>query len=189
MLKHLFIKKYKTQAIFLFENTNSWNEFSKKLEQISNELINYQDFLQTLGDGFEVFIEGFIKLTENDNRFGISNYEPVKSNDDYGCDGYGNNIKGEKSAVQIKYRKDPTYYLTASEDNLNSMVAEALHENIFYGEKIPRHYIFTSAKGLNHKSADYKFRDKIKCYGIDDIKSIVDNNPNFWNNIVNLIKK
>ena len=100
-----------------------------------------------------------------------------------------NNIKGEKSAVQIKYRKDPTYYLTAGYDNLDSMSTEAMHEGVVFGEKIPRHYIFTSAKGLNHKTSDYKFRDKVKCYGIDDIKSIIDNNPNFWNNIVNLIKK
>lgn len=190
MLKHLFIKKYRNEVSYLFEGTYNWNQFNKKLQEIADQLNKKlgADYLTTLGDGFEVLIEGFIKLTENDNRFGISNYVPVDSKDDYGVDGYGNNIRGDKSAIQIKYRIDPTYFLTAQKDGLDSMVTEALHEGIVFGEgKNYRHFIFTSAKGLNNKTDDNKFRGKVKCYGIDDIKTIVDNNQNFWNNFRNLL--
>lgn len=190
MLKHLFIKKYRKEVNYLFDGTYNWNQFDKKLQEIADQLKNRlgSDYLTVLGDGFEVFIEGFIKLTENDNRFGISNYEPVNSKDDYGVDGYGNNIRGNKSAIQIKYRIDPTYFLTAQKDGLDSMVTEAQHEGVLFGEgKDYRHFIFTSSKGLNNKTDDNKFRGKVKCYGIDDIKTIVDNNQNFWNNLRNLL--
>jgi len=190
MLNHLFTKKYRTETMYLFNGTPNWNEFNKKLNEVAKQLQtkNGTDFKTTLGDGFEVLIEGFIRLTENDNRFGISNYEPVNSKDDYGVDGYGNNIRGNKSAIQIKYRIDPTYFLTAQKDGLDSMISEALHEGVLFGEgKDYRHFIFTSAKGLNNKTDDNKFRGKVKCYGIDDIKTIVDNNQNFWNNFKNLL--
>lgn len=190
MLKHLFTKKYPKETAYLFDGTSTWKEFDKKLQEVAEQLktrLN-ADYLTVLGDGFEVFIEGFIKLTQNDNRFGISNYVPVQSKDDYGVDGYGDNIRGNKSAFQIKYRIDPTYFLTAQKDGLDSMITEALHEGISFGEgKDYRHFIFTSAKGLNNKTDDNKFRGKVKCYGIDDIKTIVDNNQNFWNNLKTLI--
>ena len=190
MLEHLFIKKYRKETNYLFEGTSNWKEFDKKLQEVAGQLEQRlgTDYRTVLGDGFEVFIEGFIKLTENDNRFGISNYTPVESKDDYGVDGYGNNIKGNKSAIQVKYRIDPTYFLTAQKDGLDSMVTESQHEGVLFGEgKDYRHFIFTSAKGLNNKTDDNKFRGKVKCYGIDDIKTIVDNNQNFWNNFRNLL--
>jgi len=190
MLKHLFTKKYPKETKHLFDNVSNWNQFNEKLQEVADSLNKRlgTDYLTVLGDGFEVFIEGFIKLTENDNRFGISNYQPVESKDDYGVDGYGNNIRGNKSAIQVKYRIDPTYFLTAQKDGLDSMVTESQHEGVLFGEgKDYRHFIFTSAKGLNNKTDDNKFRGKVKCYGIDDIKTIVDKNQNFWNNFRNLL--
>ena len=190
MLKHLFTKKYRKETIYLFDGTSNWNEFDTKLNKIAKELQTKigADYLTVLGDGFEVLIEGFIKLTENDNRFGISNYIPIQSKDDYGVDGYGNNIRGNKSAIQIKYRIDPTYFLTAQNDGLDSMITESQHEGVLFGEGNDyRHFIFTSAKGLNNKTDDNKFRGKVKCYGIDDIKTIIDNNQNFWNNLTNIL--
>jgi hypothetical protein len=191
MLKHLFTKKYPNETKHLFDNVSNWNQFNEKLQEVADSLNKRlgTDYLTVIGDGFEVFIEGFIKLTENDNRFGISNYQPVNSKDDYGVDGYGNNIRGNKSAIQIKYRIDPTYLLTAQKDGLDSMITEALHEGVLFGDgKDYRHFIFTSAKGLNNKTDDNKFRGKVKCYGINDIKTIVDNNQNFWNNFKNYLQ-
>lgn len=190
MIKHLFKRKYKAQTIKLFDGVIDWKGFDKRLHEVAEELQQLvgRDYLDTLGDGFELFIEGFIQLTQNDNRFGISNYTPVQSKDDYGVDGYGTNIRGERCAVQIKYRKNPTKLLTAQKDGLDSMVTEALHEGVLFGEgNNYRHFIFTSAKGLNNKTSDNKFRNKVKDFGIDDIKTIVDNNPNFWDNIRKLI--
>ena len=190
MLNHLFTKKYKNETDYLFKDTNSWNEFDKNLHKVAEQLNKRlgSDYKTVLGDGFEVFIEGFIKLTENDNRFGISNYLPVESKDDYGVDGYGYNILGNKSAIQIKYRKNHNYFLTAKNDGLDSMITEALHEGVVFGDgKDYRHFIFTSAKGLNNKTDDNKFRGRVKCYGIHDIKTIVDKSKNFWNNFRNFL--
>ena len=95
------------------------------------------------------------------------------------------------SAIQIKYRKDPNYFLTATHDRLDSMVSEALKPPrvITYEKKGKyRHFIFTSAKGMSYNTDDNKYEGYIKCYGINEIKTIVDNNKNFWRNFRNLLK-
>jgi hypothetical protein len=200
MLKHLFIRKYPKQTKYLFDGVTNWKQFDKKLHEVAEELLQLvggglsekdrQEIIQgVLGDGFEVFVEGFIKLTEIDPRFGISNYVPVPSKDDQGVDGYGYNIRGEYSAIQNKYKSNPTKRLIANTDNLNSMVAEGLHYGIIYGEgKNYKHFVFTSAKGLHFSADAIKFRGKVKCYGINEIKTIVDNNKNFWRNFRSLLK-
>jgi hypothetical protein len=71
------------------------------------------------------------------------------------------------------------------------MVSEALKPPrvITYEKKGKyRHFIFTSAKGMSYNTDDNKYEGYIKCYGINEIKTIVDNNKNFWRNFGNLLK-
>ena len=48
-------------------------------------------------------------------------------------------------------------------------------------DKKYRHFVFTTAKGLHHYTDYEKFRGMVKCYGYDDIRSLVDGNLHFWN--------
>ena len=188
-LFHTFIKKYPEEIQVLLNDVTSWKEFNKNLHTMASNLDGFAEYKTVLGDGFELFVEGFIKLTETDERYGIHDYDPVPIEMDYGIDGMGMNIIGEKSAVQIKYKTDPTTYLTTNESHLSNMVVQGLHEGIdSYGDIIPRYYIFTSCRGLHRNTDVNVFRGKIKCYGISDIRQRVDNNVPFWNQLRNLIK-
>ena len=139
----------------------------------------------------EVFVEGLILLNENHPGVGISDYEPYAIQNDYGVDGTGYNFEGEKSVVQIKYRIDPTVWLTRNNDNLGAFIEQGLlRERIINSDigKAPRHYIFTSAAGVARKTMEETWNNaNIKVYGIGDIKKLVDDNINFWKNFIELI--
>jgi hypothetical protein len=189
MLKHSFIKKYPQQVKSLFQGVTSWNDFNKNLHSTAESLKPWYKYKDTLGDGMEVFVEGLIKLTENDNRIGISNYEPYPIQNDYGLDGVGDNIIGEKSVVQIKYRIDPTVWLTRNNDNLGAFIEQGLIlEDVTFTGEAPRHYIFTSAAGVARKTMEETWNNaNIKVYGIGDIKKLIGGHTNFWNNFIKLI--
>ena len=134
------------------------------------------------GDGFEFFIELFLHLFKVDNRIGIFNYEPIQTNDN-GVDGIGLNIKGDKCVVQIKYRSN-TEYLSSNKDNLSNLFSDGmLNHNVIYdvnNEKNYRHFIFTTAKGLHFYTEQEMFKNRLKCFGYNEIKQLIDNNFAFW---------
>lgn len=164
----------------LFHNVRTLSQFMKRLEEQSQLHPERYSVEKYLGDGWEFFCEALIKSHPCDNRIGISNYIPVTKNDN-GVDGYGVNLFGETCAIQPKYRSNIKGLLTSETDNLNSFVTEALLEKGIQPNKKYRHFIFTTAKGLHHYTDHEKFRGMVKCYGYDDIRSLVDNNLHFWN--------
>ena len=164
----------------LFHNVKTLSQFMKRLETQSQLHPERYSVEKYLGDGWEFFCEALIKSHPCDNRIGISNYIPVTKNDN-GVDGYGVNLFGETCAVQPKYRSNTKALLTSETDNLNSFVTEALLEKGIQPNKKYRHFVFTTAKGLHHYTDHEKFRGMVKCYGYDDIRSLVDNNLHFWN--------
>jgi hypothetical protein len=164
----------------LFKNVKTLSQFMNRLEkqsQLSPETYSIENYL---GNGWEFFSEALIKTHQYDNRIGILEYNPVTKNDN-GVDGYGINLFGEYCAVQIKYRSNIKGLLTSEQDNLNSFITEALLEKNIQPNKNYRHFVFTTAKGLHYYTDQEKFRGMVKCYGYDDIRSLVDNNLHFWN--------
>ena len=168
----------------LFDKTNKIATFMRKLEKQGLIDPDRYDRDKYVGDGFEFLIEIFIKSSVFDKRVNISNYEPVESNDN-GVDGIGFNALNEKCAVQIKYRSNTMKTLTANVDHLSNFIADAMFKyNIIKAEdntKIPRHYVFTTAAGLNFYTDTEMFKGYVKCYGIDDMKYFLDDNLHFWN--------
>jgi hypothetical protein len=152
----------------------------KRLEKQSQLHPERYSIEKYLGDGFEFFCEALIKTHQYDNRIGIAQYEPVTKNDN-GVDGYGVNLFGEVCAVQPKYRSNTKGLLTSEGDSLNSFITEASFEKNIQPSKRYRHFVFTTAKGLHYYTDHEKFRGMVKCYGYDDISSLVDNNLHFWN--------
>jgi hypothetical protein len=167
----------------LFKDTNKIATFMRKLENQGKLDPDRYDRDKYVGDGFEFLVEIIIKTSQYDNRINISGYEPVQS-DDNGVDGVGFNSRREKCAVQVKYRSNTMATLTANEDHLSNFIADAMFKfKIVAPEdntKIPRHYVFTTAKGLNFYTDNDVFKGFVKCYGIDDLKSLFDNNYHFW---------
>ena len=164
----------------LFENVKTLSQFMKKLEKQAAQDPDRYPSHKYLGDGWEFFVEALIKTHQYDNRVGISNYEPVTNNDN-GVDGYGINICGKVCAVQPKYRTSVSSRLTASNDSLDSFITESILAKEIIPDKQYRHFIFTTAKGLHHYTDHEKYRGKVKCFGYDEIRSLVDNNLHFWN--------
>lgn len=175
----------------LFESTNKISTFCNKLEKQARLDESRYPYNQYVGDGFEFLIELLIKLSPADNRIGIINYIPVKSNSDNGVDGYGTNLSNQKCAIQIKYRTNTNRELTATDDGLDSFITEALLEYDIRPEKeghIKNHYIFTTAKDLHYYTAQTKFRGAVKTIGYNHLRELLDNNIHFWETCRTVIK-
>jgi hypothetical protein len=173
----------------LFEGVTKMSQLMRKIETESQiDPLRY-DPDKYKGDAFEFFVELFLALHPTDNRVGVYNYKPNQINDN-GVDGIGQNIKNEKCAVQVKYRSNEEYELTANEDHLANLSHDAQFHGIVIdisNSKNFRHFIFTTAKGLNHYTEDKFFRKTFKCFGINDFKSMLDNNLIFWDKVREII--
>jgi len=175
----------------IFDKTNKISTFCRKLEkQAIMDEIRYP-YNKYVGDGFEFLVELLIKLSPVDNRIGIVNYHPIKSNGDNGVDGYGVNLLNKKCAIQVKYRSNNTEVLTAGKDGLDSFYTEAMFEGVVAekDEKCKGHYLFTTAEGLHHYTRDEKYRKTMKCIGYNELRELLDNNVHFWNAARETIQK
>jgi len=174
----------------LFKDVKKFATFVRRLEEQS--LIDPIRYEQNdyLGDGFEMFVELFLKLHPTDNRVGIYDYHPVQENDN-GVDGVGVNILGQKSVVQIKYRSNNQSVLTATHDHLAHLISDGMgtHKVVYSDDpKEYRHFIFTTAEGLHYYTNDEFFKSKVKCIGYNDFRSMLDNNIIFWQTCTNIVE-
>ena len=183
-LTHGFIKKAHDLPALL-DGCVKMSTFMTRLERQAQLWPNRYSPNDYKGDGFELFVEALIKLSPVDGRIAITDYTPGDPNRDNGIDGFGISMTGKKAGVQIKYRGDSRKDLTAKEDNLNSFMTEAYLEDI---EKDRANLlIVTTAKGLNHYTDHEKFRGMVRCLGIKDLRSLVDNNNLFWDSFRKLV--
>ena len=145
-----------------------------------------------LGDGFELFVELFLKLHPVDNRVGVYNYYPTQENDN-GVDGIGENIIGDKCAVQIKYRTNTQSVLTGNIDKLSNIFSDGmLAHNIVSDNDNKgnyRHFVFTTATGLHHYTDQEMYKGKVRCIGYNEFRSLLDNNNQFWNKALETVSK
>ncbi len=187
MLKHLFITKCHN-LVELFEVT-TLKDFMKILEQQAKlDPLRY-DTLKYLGDGFELFIEVFIELLGCDNRIGLIDYEPNQGQDN-GVDGTAFNINLEKSVIQIKYRSNNQTLLSSNKDHLANLFSDGmLNFDVVADKKSFKHFIFTTAKGLHFYTDSEMFKGKVKCFGYNEISSLVDNNLPYWTKAKQLLNE
>ena len=135
------------------------------------------------GDAFEFFVELFLSLHSADNRVGVYDYVPIKRHEDRGADGRGINIRKEKCVVQIKYRNNTSSMLSANEDHLSNLMTAGMLLGVSFDMEDPknfRHFVFTTAKSLHFYTDEQMFEGKVKCFGIENFRSMVDNNLVFW---------
>jgi len=193
-LEHTFITKAHSLSR-LFEGVKKFSTFMKRLEEEALIDPDRYDPFKYVGDGFEFFVELFLYLHPCDNRVGVYDYVPMQENDN-GVDGLGVNIKGEPCVVQVKYRTDTTRFLTATDDHLSNMFSDGqLTYNVIADMKNKdnfRHFVFTTASGLNFYTDQEMFKSKVRCIGYEDFRSMLDNNRAFWNSaleVVNILRK
>ena len=175
----------------LFDKTNKVSTFMTKLEKQSLIDTDRYDENKYKGDGFEFLVEILLKSHAYDNRLGITDYEPVQS-DDNGVDGVGINISGTKCVVQVKYRSNVKTNLVGNEDHLTNMISDGMFkhgvsadpkllESIKNKQVAPLHYVITTANGLHHYTDNENFKGFVHCIGFDQLRVMLDNNISFWN--------
>jgi hypothetical protein len=177
--------------IALFDKTNKISTFMNKLEKQSFiDPLRY-DSNKYKGDGFEFLVEIFLKSHAYDNRIGITNYEPIQT-DDNGVDGVGVNLTNEKCVIQVKYRSNNKSVLTATEDKLSNMISDGMFQHgvsatldklkmITEKKSAPLHYVITTASGLHHYTDSENFKGYVHCIGYDHLRAMLDDNLSFWN--------
>lgn len=185
VLEHNF--KTKSHSLErLFKGVYKMSQLMKNIEKESIiDPLRY-DSDKYKGDAFEFFVELFLNLHPVDNRLGVYNYKPNQENDN-GVDGIGVNINNQKCVVQIKYRNNTQSELSSNKDNLANLLTDGmLMHNVVADMENPnnfRHFVFTTADGLNFYTDKEMFKSKVKCFGIKEFKSLLDNNIIFWNKV------
>jgi hypothetical protein len=185
---------FKTKAhdlVVLFDGTKKMATFMTKLQQQAQiDILRYDPF-KYVGDGFELFVELFLKSHPTDNRIGVYGYKPVQENDN-GVDGIGVNIRGENCVVQVKYRNDTQQQLTANVDHLSNMITDAMFNYNVVADmndaKNYRHFVFTTAEGLHFYTDQEMYKSKVRCIGYNDFRSMLDNNIIFWKNATEVVR-
>ena len=185
---------FKTKAhdlVGLFKGVKKFATFTRKLKEQSELDVERYEKNDYVGDGFEFFVELFLKLHPCDNRVGVYKYIPIQDNDN-GVDGIGVNIRKEKSVVQIKFRTNNEQQLTANNDHLSNMFSDGMLVHNVVADMSDmnnyRHFIFTTSKGLHYYTDDEMFKSKVKCIGYNDFRTLLDNNLVFWETALDIVK-
>jgi hypothetical protein len=87
--------------------------------------------------------------------------------------------------VQIKYRSNIQTELSSNKDSLGNLITDGMMaHNVVADMENPknfRHFVFTTATGLNFYTDQEMFKSKVKCFGYNSFRSLLDNNIIFWN--------
>ncbi|MFW6246829.1 MAG: hypothetical protein ACOC22_01490 [bacterium] len=182
VLQHNFQTKAHS-LMGLFYKVNKMSALMRNIEtEALKDPIRYEANLYA-GDAFEFFVELFLQLHPCDNRVGVYEYVPVQEFDN-GVDGIGVNIQKQKCVVQIKFRTNVLSQLTATQDHLANMFSDGmLAHNVISDNKnahIYRHFVFTTADGLHFYTDQEMFKNKVRCFGFQDFRNLLDNNTIFW---------
>lgn len=179
----------------LLEGVNTIPEFCKRLNAQSLLHVDRYTEKKYKGDGFETFGQALCLLSPADNRIGISDYKLVSKNDDYGVDGIGIGTNGKPMTVQLKYKSNPTSFIMFNEDHIGNFTGLSTRK---YGVDLmdtKNMLVITTAKGLHHSISENENVLNsngdmcLRCIGYDELRSMLDNNYNFWNMFRALIKE
>ena len=170
----------------LFQGVGTMSTLMRRIEAQADIDPDRYDRDKYVGDAFEFFVELFLMFHPVDNRVGVYSYQPTQENDN-GVDGIGVNIRGEKCVAQVKYRTNTQGFLTANVDHLSNMFSDGMLAHGVVADmdntKNYRHFVFTTAKGLNFYTDAEMFKSKVKCFGYDDFRKLLNNNVVFWDQV------
>jgi hypothetical protein len=189
-----FVNLYnKDNKIFdrLFKDVNLFNSFINRMKKESKNYKKYsytdeQGAEKMNGDIFEIFGEPFFKILGADNRIGVYNYKPEQDGD-CGVDASGLGIDNKPLTIQNKFRSDVTTLLT--EKDLHQFAFQSVKRFKVDPNTTTNMIVFTSADGLHWFTNDKVFLNTIRTIGINQIRSLVDNNYCFWNMVRDMIEE
>lgn len=201
-LVHDFAWKYHPALMDMLDGTSNLDKYLRKLRKfaVSQRSPKTPDGepdetqLKIIGDGFELFGEAFVKICgRNDPRIAIRDYKLLDITDN-GVDARGLDSKtGQDVFIQYKCY-NPTELLTGGgRAHLDSFVAESLmmirDEHVDPGtlKQWPRLVVITSAAGIHEYTKEKKYRNRVECYPIDQLKNLT-SLPTFWEDFKSLLQ-
>lgn len=151
-------------------------QFINEIESLAKDM-DEEKANQFKGDTLEILSYLFFHAFECDERIGIKNYEPISLTEDYGVDGKGTNVNGQKVAIQVKYRSNPTDIITYA-DVARTFASGRLQLKLDL-ESYHTIYVFTTANNVSRQCRDV-FGDRLVVIGREEIARLIDNNITFW---------
>ena len=192
MLKCTMIHSYPREYFDLYqlaENGFTFRQWNNEVLRIANsrELNLDEDARNKFkGDMLEVFSEIFFYQFQTDEALGITEYQPIEINDDYGVDARGINVNGKQTAIQVKYRSNPEDKISYADiaRTFTSAVLQLHMKDVIDTDRTV--FLFTNAGGVTG-AFDTVMQKKTVIITRAVIATKVDNNVTFWKNAYDLI--
>ena len=192
MLKCTMIHSYPREYFDLYqlaENGFTFRQWNNEVLRIANsrELNLDEDARNKFkGDMLEVFSEIFFYQFQTDESLGITEYQPIEINDDYGVDARGINVNGKQTAIQVKYRSNPEDKISYADiaRTFTSAVLQLHMKDVIDNDRTV--FLFTNAGGVTG-AFDTVMQKKTVIITRGVISTKVDNNVTFWKNAYDLI--
>jgi len=156
----------------------SFNTYLKLIEEVAKNIEEEDERLKFRGDTLEIFAEIFFNAFENDPSVGLSDYELVDIENDYGVDGLGTNPDGRRIAVQVKYRSNPfnpVLYSEIANTFTSGMITYGL--DLLHKQSV---YVFTTAVDCT-AACQKVLGNRLVMINRDIINEKIENNESFWN--------
>jgi len=166
----------------------TFRQWNNEVSRIARRFTDIDECNKFKGDMLEVFAEIFFGIYKADEAIGITKYNPVDINDDYGVDATGVNVNGHNVAIQVKYRSNPAELISYA-DIARTYTSAIMQLNL---SDVYEHnhtvYLFTNSGGVTGAFTKV-MQNKVVVITKNEIKTKVDNNATFWNLAYNMIYK
>ena len=187
------LSTHTNEVILLFDFTNgvkTISDFVKQVNKLAEE--NYpstsnednDEANKFKGDMLEILADIFFNIYAADPAVGLRNYKSVPINEDYGVDGIGANVNGDRCAVQIKFKSNPLTQITYEEVSKTYCSGKELHNLLL--DKENTIFVFTTGTGST-AALQKVLGNKVRLIDIGIIAGKIDNNNNFWEQAQELI--
>lgn len=194
MLKCTMIHSFPKEYFNLYnigKNGFTFRQWNNEVLRVANsEELDFDEDAKNKfkGDMLEVFSEIFFKQFESDETLGITDYNPIDINEDYGVDACGINVNGKRSAIQVKYRSNPNDKISYDDiaRTFTSAVLQFQMKDVVDNDRTI--FLFTNSNGVTG-AFNTVMQKKSVIITRNVISSKVDNNITFWKNAYELIYK
>lgn len=184
----ILIATHLDQVISLFNYDNgvkTIGEFVKRTEALAKEkyfnLPEDEDdnnpAFKLKGDLLEILGDIFFNIHSADPAVGLIDYQSIPIDEDYGVDGIGTNVNGDKVAVQMKYKANPLTKIEYKEIARTYMAGRLVHNLPL--ENNDTIFVFTTGNETT-ASLQKVAANKLRVIDRKIIAGYVDNNQNFW---------
>lgn len=182
MLKSTMISSYPLEYFELYKMAKpgfTFRQWYNRVETISKHMGDLNTRNKFKGDMLEVFAEIFFTIFQSDEGLGITQYNPIDINDDYGVDAVGVNVNGHNVAIQVKYRSNPQELITYADiakTYTSALMQFNLNDVAKYNKTL---YLFTNSNGVTGAFTKV-MQQKVVIINKGVITTKIDNNKTFW---------